>query len=351
MTEDDHGLRAAVLGYGFAGRIFHAPFLQAAGFEVAAISTTAPARVAQASADFPDAEIAASADELIGREDLDLIVVATPNASHTALAIAALEHGHDVVVDKPFAPTVADAKQIVATADDTGGVLSVFQSRRFDSDFRTVRQVLDSGELGAVHRFESRYERWRPAVSDGWRESADPAEAGGLLFDLGAHLIDQFVSLFGTPTTVYAELGQRRAGSSVPDDVFLALQTETVTGHLWMSSLAADAGPRFRVLGDRAAFVKRGMDPQEAALLAGHRPPAADWGAESPGEYGRIGSDGTWRTVESARGDYTDFYRELAVAIAGHGPVPVDAADAVLGLQVIQAAQRSAAAGTVERLR
>jgi predicted dehydrogenase len=348
---DEVGLRAAVLGYGFAGRIFHAPFLRAAGFEVAAICTSDPHRHAQAVADFPQADVVAAAGELIGREDLDLIVVATPNASHAELAIAALEHGHDVVVDKPFAPTVADAKQIVATADDTGGVLSVFQSRRFDSDFRTAARVLDSGELGTVHRFESRYERWRPALADNWRESADPAAAGGLLFDLGAHLIDQFLVLFGTPSTVYAELGRRRQGSAVPDDVFLALQTETVTGHLWMSALAADAGPRFRILGDRAGFVKYGMDPQEAALLDGRRPPAADWGVEAAEDVGRIGAADQWHTVESARGDYTDFYSRLAVAIAGEGPVPVDPADAVTGLQIIQAAQRSAAMGTVERLR
>jgi hypothetical protein len=137
----------------------------------------------------------------------------------------------------------------------------------------------------------------------------------------------------------------------VPDDVFLALQTETVTGHLWMSALAADAGPRFRILGDRAGFVKYGMDPQEAALLDGRRPPAADWGVEAAEDVGRIGAADQWHTVESARGDYTDFYSRLAVAIAGEGPVPVDPADAVTGLQIIQAAQRSAAMGTVERLR
>ncbi|MDQ1737951.1 MAG: hypothetical protein QOH56_4202 [Pseudonocardiales bacterium] len=339
-------LRAGILGFGFAGRIFHAPFLAAAGFEVAAISTSNVERAEQARQEYPDADVFPSAEAIIGRDDVDLIVVATPNSSHTGLAIAALESGHDVVVDKPFAPTVTEAEQIIATAQDTGGVLSVFQSRRFDSDFRTVQAVLASGELGAVHRFESRFERWHPRVQPNWRESADPADAGGLLFDLGAHLVDQFITLFGVPRSVYAELHRIRPGSEVPDDVFLALQGEGVTGHLWMSAVAADLGPRFRLLGSEAAFVKSGMDPQEVALLAGLRPPSPEWGRESVTEYGRIGSVDTWRTVESLAGDYTEFYRRMAAAISGAGDVPVDPADSLTGLKVLQAAQLSAASGS-----
>ncbi|CAN5668671.1 Gfo/Idh/MocA family oxidoreductase [soil metagenome] len=346
----DSQLRAGIVGFGFAGRIFHAPFLAAAGFDVAGICTGNPERAAQARAEYPGAEIVADAEQLIGREDLDLIVIATPNSSHTELACAALEAGHDVVVDKPFAPTVAEAERIIATAADTGGVLSVFQSRRFDSDFRTVREVLGSGELGAVHRFESRYERWRPAVGQNWRESDDPALAGGLLFDLGSHLVDQFINLFGAPDQVYAEVKRRRPGALVDDDVFLALQAGSVTGHLWMSALAADPGPRFRVLGDRAAFSKSGMDPQEDALLAGDRPGAADWGTEPAATHGRIGNPEGWRPVVSARGDYTDYYRSFAEAMSGVAPVPVDPADSLLGLRVLHAAKRSAALGTVESL-
>jgi scyllo-inositol 2-dehydrogenase (NADP+) len=353
-------LRAGVLGFGFAGRIFHAPFLTAAGFEVSAVSTSNPERAAQVRAEYPDADLAPSSDKIIGREDIDLIVVATPNSSHTELAIAALEAGHDVVVDKPFAPTVDAAERIIATAEATGGVLSVFQSRRFDSDFRTVRTVLASGELGALHRFESRYERWRPQVGANWRESDDPAEAGGLLFDLGSHLIDQFITLFGLPRSVYAEVNRSRPGATVDDDVFLALQGNSVMGHLWMSAAAADSGPRFRLLGDNAAFVKYGMDPQENALLAGDRPPnmgalegstsEVRWGLEPEASHGRIGSADSWRTVVSERGDYTDFYRQMAGALRGEAEVPVDPADSVSGLRVVHAARRSAATGTVVSL-
>ncbi|MCW2521916.1 MAG: oxidoreductase [Frankiales bacterium] len=361
MSSDER-LRAGILGFGFAGRIFHAPFLQAAGFEVAAVATGSPDRAAQVRAEYPDAEVLASAESLIGRADLDLIVVATPNSSHAELAIAALEAGHDVVVDKPFAPTAAQAQQVVAAADSTGGVLSVFQSRRFDADFRTVQSVLSSGRLGLVHRFESRFERWRPVVGENWRESADPAEAGGLLYDLGSHLIDQYIALFAVPTSVYAEIGRRRPGAVAPDEVFLALHASgDVIGHLWMSAVAADAGPRFRVLGSAGAFVKHGMDPQEEALLAGHRP-AADsilpptldavsqrpWGRESEQAYGRIGAGEQWQPVVSADGDYVQFYREMAAAMRGDGPVPVDPADSIAGLRVIEAALRSAQSGTVE---
>ncbi|UQX89488.1 Gfo/Idh/MocA family oxidoreductase [Jatrophihabitans telluris] len=343
-------LRAGVLGFGFAGRIFHAPFLRAAGFEVAGISTGTAERIAQARQEYPDADIVSSAAELIGREDLDLIVVATPNSSHVPLGIAALRAGHDVVVDKPVAATVADARELVDVAEETGAILATFQSRRFDSDFTTVRQVLRSGELGEVYRFESRYERWRPDLRENWRESGDPAEAGGLLYDLGAHLIDQFIALFGVPDTVYAELSARRSGSAVDDDVLLNLKAGGISGQLWMSAVAADAGPRFRILGSAGAFVKHGMDPQEDALLAGLRPGQVgeSWGIEPETSWGRIGAGQQWRTVPSLPGDYTEFYRQLARAMAGDGEVPVDPRDSVDGLRVIAAAQRSAAAGTVE---
>ena len=348
MTDphDAAGLRSGLLGYGFAGRVFHGPFLAAAGFEVAAIATSNEARSRQARTDFPSAEIVASPAELIGRADLDLIVVATPNATHVELAIAALEAGHDVVVDKPFAATAAEAQRVVDTASDTGGILSVYQNRRYDSDFRTVEKVLSSGQLGVVYTFESRFERWRPTLSGGWRERADPLQAGGLLYDLGPHLIDQFLVLFGMPHSVYAEIRTQRSSAQVDDDVFLSLHAESVIGHLWLSAVAADAGPRFRILGSAGAFVKSGMDSQEDALLAGHRPPSADWGLEMPDSHGRIGSPGSWHPVVSERGDYTDFYRELARAINGERPVPVDPADSLAGLRIIEAAQRSARLGS-----
>ena len=355
MTSEEP-LRAGVLGFGFAGRIFHAPFLRAAGFEVAVVSTASAERAAQVRAEYPQAEVVPTAESVIGRPDLDLIVVATPNSSHVSLAIAALESGHDVVVDKPFSPTAAEAERVIAAAEATGGVLSVFQSRRFDGDFRTLRALLDQNALGTVHRFESRFERWRPAVSDNWRESAEPSNAGGLLYDLGAHLIDQYIALFGAPSSVYAELDRRRPGAAVADDVFLALHgARGVTGHLWMSAVAADTGPRFRVLGSTAAFIKHGMDPQEEALLAGERPPAvgdhsAPWGREAPAAHGRLGADEQWQPVVTSDGDYRQFYSEMALAMNGDGPVPVDPADSVAGLRVIEAAQLSAVTGNAESL-
>jgi predicted dehydrogenase len=230
-------------------------------------------------------------------------------------------------------------------------LLSVFQSRRYDSDFRTVRAVLDSGELGEVHRFESRYERWRPTLNGNWRESPDQAAAGGLLYDLGAHLIDQFITLFGVPTAVFAQLASRRAGAIVDDDDFLVLQAESVAGQLWMSAVAADAGPRFRILGSAGAFVKYGMDPQEDALIAGRRPITSaldSWGREDESAYGRIGADSNWRAVQSERGDYADFYRAMASAMHDEGPVPVDPRDSVAGLRVIEAARKSASSGRLE---
>ena len=200
-------------------------------------------------------------------------MIATPNKSHLPLGLAALEAGLAVVVDKPLALNAAEARSLVDAAAERGLMLTAFQNRRWDGDFLTLRRLLGANELGRVHRFESRFERWRPQLGDGWRERTPAAEGGGLLLDLGSHLVDQAVQLFGPVRELYAEVDARHEGAVADDDVFLALEHESgVRSHLWASVLAADPGPRFRVLGDRAAFVKHGLDVQEEALRAGRSP-------------------------------------------------------------------------------
>jgi scyllo-inositol 2-dehydrogenase (NADP+) len=201
-----------------------------------------------------------------------------------------------------------------------------------------------------VHRFESRFERWRPAPKPGWRELADPEEAGGILYDLGSHLIDQALSLFGPARRVYAELERRRDGAAVDDDAFVALSHHSgVRSHLWMSAVAAQPGPRLRVLGSRGAYVKWGMDVQEEALRGGARP-GAGWGEEPEPRWGTLGADEDVRPVPTEPGDYPAFYRGVAAALREGAPPPVDPADAVAALEVIEAARRSAAEGRVEEL-
>lgn len=333
------------MGYGLAGAVFHAPLIATTpGLSLAAIVTRDPERRAQAQRDHPAARIVDSADALWElAPKIDVVVIATPNRTHAPIAMAALAAGVCVVVDKPFAPTAAEARAVVEEARRRGLLLTVFQNRRWDGDFLTIRRLLDAGSLGTVFRFESRFERWRPTPKGGWRELGDPAEAGGLLYDLGSHLIDQAITLFGPVDSVYAELDRRRAGVQVEDDVFVALTHRSgVRSHLAMSAVAAQLAPRFRVLGATAAYLKWGLDPQEDALRRGERPGSSDWGREPRERWGSLGAGDSVQPVPTEAGAYPAFYAGVAAALADGAPPPVDPNDAIAGLEVIEAAQRGA---------
>lgn len=352
-------LRVGIIGYGLAGTVFHAPLIASTpGMRVAAIVTSDPTRQARARADFPDAAVHATSEALLAEPDaLDLVVVATPNRAHVPLALAALEAGLPVVVDKPAASSSAEAERLIAAARERGRVLSVFQNRRWDSDFLTARRLIASGALGVMVRLESRFERYRPTVRpEAWREHGDPAEAGGLLFDLGAHLVDQACQLFGRPVTVYAESDTRRAGAMVDDDTFIALRfAGGQVAHLWASVIPRRPGPRLRVVGMRGVFETAHLDPQEDAMSHGMRPGDPGWGMPPREQWGRLTSDldgvPIEATVEPVAGSYETFYAGMREAIRTGAPVPVDPADSLLGLRVIEAARESARAGRVVALR
>jgi predicted dehydrogenase len=332
----------ALLGYGLAGSVFHAPFIATTpGLRLAVVVTRNEERKAQALREHPDVVVLGTADEVWDRAtELDLVVVATPNSTHASLGQAALESGLSVVVDKPFARTAAEGRALVEAARELGLMLTVFQNRRWDGDFLTLRRLLDERRLGRVHRFESRFERWRPQPRGGWRERAGVEEAGGLLYDLGSHLVDQALQLFGGVSNVYAELDVRREGAEVDDDDFLALEHESgVRSHLWMSALAADQGPRFRVLGDRGAFVKHGLDVQEEALRAGRSPAEPGRGEEPRERWGRLVVDGEAQEVRTEPGSYGSFYAAVERSLRESGPPPVDPSEAVAVLEVLDAAR------------
>jgi len=339
-------IRVALIGYGLAGAVFHGPLISSTpGMSLATIVTGDRERRARASSDHPDAQLLAGVEPLWRRPaDHDLVVVATPNRSHVALGLAALEAGLPVVIDKPMAPTAEEGRRLVAEATERDLLLAVFQNRRWDGDFLTVRRLLSEDALGPIVRFESRFERWRPRVSpEAWREQGDREEAGGLLFDLGSHLIDQAVVLFGPPRTVYAEVDRRRPSAEVDDDVFVALEHEAgVRSHLWMSVLAAIPGPRMRVLGMRAAYEKFGLDVQERALSEGAHPDDPDWGREPPDRWGRLSTGDGERSVETEPGAYPEFYRGIAASLRDGTPPPVDPEDSVAVLRIIEAAVGSA---------
>ncbi|HWU32248.1 MAG TPA: Gfo/Idh/MocA family oxidoreductase, partial [Marmoricola sp.] len=272
----ERAVRVGLVGYGLAGAAFHAPLITSTpGLDLVAIMTSrdVPTGIAKAG----------SFDELMAM-DVDLVVVASPNDSHVPLARAALDVGAHVVVDKPLAVTVDEAESLVVHAEARGLLLSVFQNRRWDGDYLTLRQLVADDQLGPIHRFESRFERWRPEVSELWRESSDPARGGGLLLDLGTHLIDQAVQLFGRVESVYAEVRAIRPGAVVEDDVFVALRHQTgQLSHLWMSAVAAEQGPRMRAWGTRGAWSTSALDVQEDQLRAGRTPLDEGFGWNPPG--------------------------------------------------------------------
>lgn len=351
-------LRVGLVGYGLAGAVFHAPLVAATpGMRVAAISVGDAARSAQARRDFPQATIYPTAQALLRAADtLDLVVVAAPNDAHAPLGIAALEAGLPVVIDKPFAPSAAEAQRVIDAAQRAGKLLSVFQNRRWDNDFLTLQRLIAGDMLGRVSRFESRFERFRPAPKTGaWRESDEPALAGGLLFDLGAHLIDQALQLFGWPETVYAELALRRPSARVDDDTFVALRfPDGEVAHLWMSVIPRVFGPRMRVVGAVGVYEKYGLDPQEPQLVAGLRPGATAYGHEPKEHWGVLNTEFNGLTiagtVESLPGRYQDYYAGVRDALREGKPAPVDPADALNVIRVIEAARESAKRGEVVRL-
>jgi predicted dehydrogenase len=352
-VETGDALRVAIIGYGLAGRVLHGPLVAATpGLRVAAIVTANPERQAAARDDFPNAILLSRPDELWSHRDLcDVVVVATATGSHGAVATAAVDAGAAaVVVEKPLAATAAAAYALVEHAARHGVPLVPFLNRRWDSDHLTVGRLLATEALGTVLRYESRFERWRPSPTAGaWRERLDPERGGGVLLDLGVHLVDQAMTLFGPVDRVYAEVLSRRGGAD--DDVFLALHHHSgVSTHLWASALAAVRGPRLRVLGSRAAYVVEGLDGQEDALRGGHRPDAAGFGAEPVERWGRLVRGGESEPVPRVAGRWLDFYVGLRRCLRDGTPPPVATEDAVKGLEVIDAARASAELNAVVRV-
>jgi predicted dehydrogenase len=338
-------VRFGLVGYGFGGRWFHAPLLASAPeCDFLGVVTTAEERQTLVAREHPDVALFGSLEELAAA-GAEAVAISTPAATHTALTDAALDLGLAVVCDKPFALDADAARASVERAEGLGLVLAPYQNRRWDSDFRTVRALVDSGRLGRVTRFESRFERFDP-------EPGPPAAGGGTLRDFGSHLVDQALLLLGPVAAVYAEWHVN--GHGLDDDFFVALRHEGgARSHLWGSWAQAAPGLRFRVSGSEAAYTVRGpMDGQEAALLAGRTPATEgdDWGAEPAERWGWLSSGEDRETHPTERGRWEAFYPAFARAVRREGAVPVDPRDAVATATVLDAARRSATDGVVVRL-
>jgi len=338
-------VNVALIGYGLAGAAFHAPLIAAEPrLRLAQVVSSRKDEVARA---FPEARVSRDADTALADDEIDLVVIATPNESHATLARDALRAGKHVVVDKPFVVDPADGADLIGLARERGRMLTVFHNRRWDGDFRTVAKLLEEGKLGEIALAEFRWDRFRPAIKQGWREV--PHEGAGLLADLGPHLIDQTIRLFGHPEAIQADIIGQRADALVEDYFEIALHYGRRRVILSAASLVAKSRPRFALHGTQGSFVKHGIDPQEAKLRAGGSPQDPDYGIEPADAYGILTDAEGSRPVPSEPGDWRIFYQNVADAILNAAPPPVDPADALMGLAIIECARRSAREGRLLR--
>ncbi len=344
MTGDP---RVLLVGYGSAGRGIHVPLLTAAGAAPSVVVTASPERAAQVATDLPVARVVASLGQALAAGGIDLAVLASPSGAHRAGALACIEAGIPVVVDKPLAVDAVDAAEVVGAAAAAGVPLTVFQNRRWDAENLTLATLLATGDLGRVHRFERRWERWRPVPKERWRENAAPADGGGLLLDLGSHLVDGAMRLFGPVRSVYAELSAWTTPAE--DELFLAIEhIGGVRSHLTASSVAGAPGPRTRVLGSRGAYVVTDFETE---------PHAFGGFEDAPGCTGWLAAGGERRPVPTTPGGHVDLYRAVLAALALDDParrqaaMPVDPREAVATLEVLDAARISAEQRRVVPLR
>ncbi|CAB4715207.1 unannotated protein [freshwater metagenome] len=333
------GLRVGIAGYGLAGRYFHAPLLKGCGYNVVAVSTSNQERAIHAVQDFPDVRVVASVEELV-REDLDLVVVASANIAHAHDAMAAINRGIAVVVDKPMGRTFAETKSIIDAGVSAGVAVSTFFNRRWDSDALTIKRVLASGELGVIHRLESRFERFRPKLNpDSWRENMSAADGGGQLLDLQPHLISTAIDWFGSAELVTSSLRSLRGGAD--DDSVLVLRHESaVMSYLSASALVGAPGPRIRILGSNGALVINDLDPQEALLKSGEFPAGGSW-SRPTASAAFIHRGEEVEEITAENGNYAEFYSLVAGAIRGENPWPIHNDDALLVAKIIDQARQS----------
>jgi predicted dehydrogenase len=342
LPEKNH-LNIALIGYGMAAKVFHTPLISSvSGLRLSHIVSSKPDVVKQ---DWPRTTVLATPADAFSNPEIDLIVVATPNDSHFDLAQRALTAGKHLVVDKPFTTTVAEATELAALARKSGRVLAVFQNRRWDGDFLTLRALISESRLGDVVHFESHYDRYRPLVRKRWREQ--PGPASGIWYDLGPHLIDQALQLFGTPEGVRADLEMQREGAQTVDYFHVLLRYGRGRVILHASSLVRGDLPRFIVHGRAASYVKYGMDTQEEALKRGERPGGANWGVDPrDGTLIQRGNDSdaeTSATVPTVPGNYRGYYEAVRDAILRGAPNPAPAEYGVLVMRLLEAGAESSA--------
>jgi scyllo-inositol 2-dehydrogenase (NADP+) len=336
-------IEVGLVGFGLAGRAFHAPVIRAVpGLHLAAIVQRSGNEAAEK---YPGVRIVRNVDELLSMPEIRLVVIATPNETHYPFARQCLEAGRDVVVDKPFTTTLEEAVSLVQLAKETGRLLTVYQNRRYDGDFQAIRQLVEAGKLGRIVRFESAYDRFRPQLKPGaWRETARPG--GGILFDIAPHLIDHALVLFGLPEAVTADVRIERE-NAVADDAFdiMLHYSGGMRAVLRSSILAAAPRPRFVLFGTQGSFVKQTFDPQEMNLRQGTISEGKPWGYEPEESWGVLtvprGDSFEQRRIPSATCDYRDYYANVRDALLGRATPAVTPEYALNVMRVLELARAS----------
>ena len=333
-------IRTAVIGYGLSARIFHLPFIQLQPeLELVAISSRQP----QLRQDYPQLQHYQDGLDLIARSDADLVVITSPNDSHYPLARQALEAGKHVLVEKPFVVNSTEGEALIELAAQKRRTLAIYHNRRFDGDFLTLQQLLHSGRLGDIRYFESHFDRFRPEPRARWREQA--GAGSGILYDLGPHLIDQALALFGPPDSISARCRELRAGAESTDYFHLLLHYPDKEVVLHSSPFCASPTLRFMLQGTRGSYAKFGLDPQEDALRAGQLPEGPDWGLEPASEYGRFHTADRAEIVATLPGDYRQFYAALVRTLRHGDALAISPQQALLGIRLIELALRSSREG------
>jgi scyllo-inositol 2-dehydrogenase (NADP+) len=339
-------INTGIIGFGAAGQIYHAPFIEMLpGFKLKKICTGSEVNIQIARRDYPDALVVHQTDDIINDPEIELVIIATPNTSHLPLAKAALLAGKHVLIEKPFTITTADADELIALAAQQQKVLSVNQNRRFESTFRTVKKVIERNLLGRLVEYEAHYDRYRPGLKAvAWREEDLPGS--GIFYDLGAHLIDQALQLFGLPDSLYADLRIQRPGGKVDDHFELVLNYPDLKVTLKGGMLVKEPGPTFTLYGDKGTFQKYGMDVQETALKAGLRPgKTPDWGVEPERNNGKLNIDYNGLqiqgTVATEIGAYQDLFINVYKAITGEDKLQVEATESRNVIRIIELAMES----------
>lgn len=345
-------IKVALVGFGFGGSVFHGPLIAAEeGFEVSKIQAHDPHRVAEAKKQFPNAEVVSYYDSILQDNTIMLVVITIPNFLHYPTAKRALEAGKNVVVDKPFTLSTEEAETLIALADKKDLLLTVFHNRRWDSDFLTIQKIIKKGSLGQLVEYEAHYDRYRDYIKeDAWKEEG--RAGSGILYDLGSHLIDQALCLFGEPEKVFADLRKQRENSEVVDNFEVILYYPNLKVSLKAGMLVSQKGPRYQLIGRKGSFIKYGIDPQEEALKKGESPKDhPSWGQEQDAIWGTlnatINGDHFIGNIESEEGTYPLFYKNVYKVLLQRDTPLVKAVEAVLVIKIIELAERSNEQGKV----